>query len=74
MKWFKYKLIWYVEHEEKDETAYGIVCGASYAEAMTNIEKQFGDTLESIEHMEMFCDYECYDLTEEQYNSLESTF
>ena len=75
MNWFKYKLVWYIEVEEKDETAYGITCGESYAEAMENIEKQFGDTIQSIEHLEMISDNAgSYDLDEEQYNSLESYF
>ena len=57
MNWFKYKVVWWCEVEDKDLTAYGITCGESYVEAMTNIEKHFGDTIQSIEHLEMIGDF-----------------
>ena len=75
MDWYKYKVVWWNECEEKDLTAYGITCGGSYAEAMEHIEKHFGDTIQSIEHLEMISDdNSCYELDQEQYDNIGDNF
>lgn len=75
MKWFKYQVVWWSDLDDKDLTAYGITSGESYAEAMKHIEDHFGDTLESVEHLEMIsADDSCYDLDQEQYNNIGDNF
>lgn len=73
MNWYKYKVVWWHEVDDKDITSYGITCGESYTEATEHIEKHFGDILVSINWIELIADdCPCYDLDEEQYNNLES--
>ena len=73
MNWYKYVVTWYHEIDDKEITSYGITCGKSYAEAMEHIEKEFDDTLVSVNGIELISDNcPCYDLDEEQYNNLET--
>ena len=75
MNWFKYVVIWWSDIEENDLTAYGITSGESYTEAMKHIEDHFGNTLESVEHLEMISDNcSCYDLDKDQYYNIGDNF
>lgn len=74
MNFFRYKIVYYNEIEDKSITVYGITFGENYTEAMKNIEESYGDTLESVDCLEMITDISTYEITPEMFSDLESQF
>ncbi len=74
MNFFRYKVVFYNDVEDKNVTAYGITAGENYAAAMGNLEESYGDTIESVDCLEMITDISTYEITPEMFASLESQF
>ncbi len=74
MNFFRYKIRYYDEINDKNVTAYGITAGENYTAAMGNLEETYGDTIESIDCLEMITDVSTYEVTPEMFSNLELQF
>ena len=74
MNFFRYKIVYYNEIEDKNVTAYGITAGENYTAAMRNLEDTYGDTIVSVDCIEMLTDVSTYEITPEMFSDLELQF
>ena len=71
MGFFKYKVEFYNEAEEKSEEAYGIVSGSDFREAMENLDDYYKDSLETILWLGQIYDCSAFEVTDEVWSKLD---
>lgn len=57
---FEFALTYWSEIDGKERAAKGITCGENYAEAMKNLEHEFGDCITRITNLCALDDWCCY--------------